>query len=128
MDFKTKCLLQWLFSAFPNGERLNYMLQAHVLKSIPISDDLFLQKVATMYGHYQRFCKHQSLEVNTHKYYEFGAGWELTEPITMALLGYEVSCIDIRRLVKNRLLRDTLFKIIRNFNRLPFQIEPVEYE
>jgi SAM-dependent methyltransferase len=128
MDFKTKCLLQWLFSAIPNGENLNYLLQSYAFKSIPISNELFLQKVGTMYGHYKRFCDHQSLEVNTHRYYEFGAGWELTEPITMGLLGYEVSCIDIRRLVKNRLLRDTITKIMHLSDQLPFPIASVDYE
>jgi SAM-dependent methyltransferase len=67
-----------------------------------------------------------SLDENSRKYYEFGAGWDLTTPITFGLLGFEVICIDKRRLIFNQLIYDTITKFNKNIEQLPFSIKPMD--
>ncbi len=126
MNFKYKCLLQSFFSKIPKGEVINYGFQKYVMRSLPVSDKFFLDKVNHAYNHYTKFQKYNSLEKNSQQYYEFGAGWDLITPIAMSLLGFEVTCIDIRRLIFNHLISDTLNKFNKNRERLPFSIEPLD--
>lgn len=123
MNFKYKCLIQSVFSVLPKGELLNYIFQKKISKTLPPNDDVFIEKVETAYSHYINFKKYNEL-INTHgKYYEFGAGWTLTIPLTMTLLGFEVYCIDIRKLIIPQLINDSLNKFCLNKNRLPFIFE-----
>ena len=128
MNFKYKCLLQSLFSKMPRGEIINYGFQKYVTRSLPISDNFFLDVVNKAYNHYEKFQKYNSLKKNNQKYYEFGAGWDLITPIAMSLLGFEVTCIDIRRLIFNHLISDTLVKFNKNRKDLPFSIDSLNFK
>jgi len=126
MKFKYKCLLQHIFSNLPKGEILNYLIQKYLTKGLPGSNDHFLERVELAYNHYLKFEKYHSVDENSHKYYEFGAGWDLISPISMALLGFEVSCIDIRKLIFNQLIADTVTKFRDNKGQLPFNLDHQE--
>lgn len=128
MKFKYKCFLQNLFSNLPRGEILNYFFQKYVTRSLPVSNESFLDKVRSSYDHYLKFMKFNSLGENSHKYYEFGAGWDLTTPIAMGLLGFDVTCIDIRKLIFNQLISDSLSKFNTNIEQIPFSIERLDLE
>lgn len=114
MNFKYKCQLQRLFSQLPHGERLNYCFQRWVTKSLPPSNDQFLDKVATARLHHGYFETYQQLARPSGKYYEFGAGWTLTVPMVMGLLGFESYCVDIRRLFYPDLVQDSIYKFYSN--------------
>lgn len=126
MNFKYKSLLQRIFSNLPQGEIFNYLIQKYVTKRLPGSNDYFLERVQIAYNHYLKFEKYHSLEENSHKYYEFGAGWDLISPISIALMGFEVTCIDIRKLIFNQLIADTLTKFKNNYGNLPFAIKNID--
>jgi SAM-dependent methyltransferase len=126
MKFKYKCYLQNLFSNIPGGEILNYFFQKYVTRSLPVSNDSFLDKVRFSYDHYLKFMNLNSLYENSHKYYEFGAGWDLTTSIAMGLLGFEVTCIDIRKLVFNQLITDTITKFNNNIEHIPFPVSQLD--
>lgn len=89
---------------------------------MPPSNKKFLHKVNTAYNHYQKFQKYNQLKTNNHKYYEFGAGWNLTIPLAISHLSFEVSCVDIKKLIIPELVNDTLKKFQLNKNELPFSI------
>ncbi len=126
MNFKYKCILQNVFSKIPKGEILNYFFQKFVTHTLPVSKDSFLNKVGLSHAHYLKFCDYNSLKENSQKYYEFGAGWDLISPISMGLLGFEVSCIDIRKLVFNKLIADTITKFNNNVEYIPFSIKRMD--
>jgi len=126
MKFKYKCFLQKIFSNVPKGEILNYLFQKYVTRALPISNNFFLEKVQLSYNHYLKFEKYNSLNQNSYQYYEFGAGWDLITPITMGLLGFNVTCIDIRRLVFNQLITDTITKFKNNTEHIPFLINQLD--
>ena len=126
MNFKHKCFLQNIFSVLPRGEILNYFFQRYGTRALPVSNDSFLDKVELSYNHYLKFLKFNSLEENSQKYYEFGAGWDLIIPVSMGFLGFEVTCIDIRRLIFKQLISDTLLKFKSNMDHLPFTIDQLD--
>ena len=128
MKFVYKCLLQRLFSNIPRGEILNFFFQNYITRGLPLSDDFFLDKVQSAYNHYLKFENYNSLNENSHKYYEFGAGWDLISPITMGLLGFEVTCIDIRKLIFKQLISDTISKFNTNIARIPFSVHQLELQ
>jgi len=125
MNFKYKCLLQSFFSALPHGENLNYFCQKFLTKSLPIDDTSFLNKVRTASSHLEKFNQYgEEHKRNDLVYYEFGAGWDLVNPIALSLSGRfnKLLCIDIRELVFPALIQDTLHK----FDRLKKEI-PLNY-
>jgi SAM-dependent methyltransferase len=123
MNFKYKCLLQRFFSNIPKGETLNYYFQKNVTKSLPSNNDKFLEKVNQGFNHYKNYKDYNKLTQKNNRYYEFGAGWTLTIPLTMSFLDFEVFCVDIRKLIIPSLINDSLNKFQLNKNELPFKLE-----
>lgn len=128
MDFRIKCLLQTIFSFVPRGEILNYFFQKYIARTFPPDNNYFLGKTAFAFLHYNNFLKYNKLEIRNGKYYEFGAGWTLEIPLSMGFLGFDVHCIDIRKLIVPELIMDTLAKFESNKDELPFRICPVKNE
>ena len=125
MNFKYKNLLQRLFSNIPKGELLNYLFQKHITRTLPPRNEKFLIKVQEAYQHYEYFTTYNKLETKSNKYYEFGAGWNLVVPLSMTYLGFDVFCIDIRRLIIPSLIRDSLEKYDKNREVLPFKLDRI---
>jgi predicted SAM-dependent methyltransferase len=123
MNFKYKCLLQRFFSNIPKGETLNYYFQKNVIKSLPPNNEKFLEKVNKGFNHYKNYKDYNKLTQKDNRYYEFGAGWTLTIPLTMSFLDFQVFCVDIRKLVIPSLINDSLNKFQLNKNELPFKLE-----
>lgn len=123
MDFRVKCLIQSIFSAVPKGELLNYVFQKYISKSLPPQNPEFLTKVGEALSHLRNFEDFNTLENNENKYYEFGAGWTLIIPLVVSMHGFEVSCIDIRKLIVEELINQTLRQFENNAVNLPFKID-----
>jgi len=128
MYFKYKNLLQRLFSNLPKGELLNYLFQKHITRTLPPGNEKFLVKVHEAHQHYDYFTKYNKLKTKNNKYYEFGAGWNLVVPLSMTYLGFDVFCIDIRRLIIPSLIRDSLEKFEKNREVLPFKLDKITRE
>jgi len=111
MDFRYKSTLQKCFAHIPYGHKLNFILQRYVAKSIPRSERVFNLKLQEAKLHHTNFIRHNKLERSNNRYFEFGAGWDLIIPIAMKALGYEITCIDVRRLSHKSLINDTLHRI-----------------
>lgn len=123
MDFRFKSALQSVFSALPQGHRLNFLFQRHLTRSYPCTDDVFKIKVNQALMHHENYQRLNGLVSPAGKYYEFGAGWDLIIPITMKALDMEVHCIDLRELAMPDLINDSLQKFQAygdqwSFNRL----------
>lgn len=122
MNFIYKCYLQKLFSIIPRGERLNFLFQKHITKSLPVNDECFIERMVIAKEHFDKFTKYgRSADTKNVVYYEFGAGWDLTNPVGLSLLGIQtLHCIDIRELVFPELLNDTISKLSRLKDKIPF--------
>jgi SAM-dependent methyltransferase len=122
MNFKIKCYVQRFFSAIPNGEKLNYLFQKNITKTLPVSDSKFLFKVEMAIKHKDNFKTFNKLDKPSNNYYEFGAGWDLIIPIAISHLGYEVDVIDIRKLLVNDLVRDSIERFNNLNSKFPLEI------
>jgi len=111
-----------LFSVIPRGERLNFLFQKHITKILPANDKRFIERLAVAKEHFDTFTKYgRSADTQNVVYYEFGAGWDLINPIGLSLLGIQtLHCIDIRKLVFPELLNDTISKLRRLKDKIPF--------
>lgn len=115
MNWRHKALLQLVFSNIPCGERLNYLFQRFVMKSLPVSDAKFASIVASAKEHIDivnKYCKQPLRDVS---FYEFGAGWDLIIPLAFCAYGAEHQIlVDIRNLSRCELVNDTIKKFQSN--------------
>lgn len=122
MKFIYKAYLQGLLSLMPRGERLNFLLQKYVTKTLPRDDASFVKEFAVakeFFGTFTKYAQHTSTE--SASYYEFGAGQDLINPIGLSLLGMpKLYCIDIRELVCPQLLNDAVSRLYKLRAKIPF--------
>lgn len=122
MDFRYKNILQQIFSKIPYGEKANFIFQKYVTKGIPPSDKAFIEKVERAFRHHQNYLEFNQVISDDRNYYEFGAGWTLTIPLTMGFLGYNSHCIDIRKLTNEELISYTFNQFFENNQSFEFEI------
>src|SRR5438874_1759121 len=99
MRWLAKAALQRTLGALPQGERLNYVFQRHVLHSFPVRDAAYRQKFTRAVNHLALYEEHgPGVPTAEATFFEFGAGWDLAIPLSYALLGVgRQIVIDIRR-------------------------------
>ncbi|HET7354292.1 MAG TPA: class I SAM-dependent methyltransferase [Gaiellaceae bacterium] len=110
MRWLAKAALQRTLGAVPQGERLNYVFQRHVLHSFPVGDAAYRQKFTRAANHLAAYEEHgPDLPAAEATFFEFGAGWDLAIPISYALLGVgRQIVIDIRPSVRIELVNETI--------------------
>ncbi|MFL5958760.1 MAG: class I SAM-dependent methyltransferase [Gaiellaceae bacterium] len=110
MRWLAKAALQRALGALPQGERLNYVFQRHVLHSFPVGDAAYRQKFRRAVAHLAAYEEHgPDVSAAEATFFEFGAGWDLAIPIAYALLGvgHQV-VIDIRPSARLELVNETV--------------------
>jgi SAM-dependent methyltransferase len=121
MRWLAKAALQRGLGVLPQGERLNYVFQRHVLQSFPIGDKALRQKFTRAASHLAAYEEHvPDVPAGEATFFEFGAGWDLAIPLAYAALGvgHQV-LIDIRPSARIELVNET----IAAFNRLRPELE-----
>jgi SAM-dependent methyltransferase len=110
MRWLAKAALQRALGAIPQGERLNYVFQRHVLHSFPLGDAAYRQKFTRAVNHLAAYEEHgPGLPVADATFFEFGAGWDLAIPLSYALLGVTRQVvIDIRPSARIELVNETI--------------------
>ena len=115
MRWLAKAALQRALGALPQGERLNYVFQRHVLHSFPVGPTALRQKFTRAVNHLAAYEKHRpGVAAEEATFFEFGAGWDLAIPLSYALLGIGSQVvIDIRPSARTELVSDTVAKLER---------------
>jgi hypothetical protein len=110
MRWLAKAALQRALGPLPQGERLNYVFQRHVLRSLPAGDAALRRKFARALQHLGVYREHgPGVEPAEACFYEFGAGWDLAIPLAYALLGVgRQVLVDIRPSARIELVNDSL--------------------
>jgi SAM-dependent methyltransferase len=110
MRWLAKAALQKGLGALPQGERLNYVFQRRVLRSLPAGDGALRQKFSRAMQHLGAYEEHgPGVPATEATFYEFGAGWDLAIPVAYALLGVgRQVLVDIRRSARVELVNDSL--------------------
>jgi SAM-dependent methyltransferase len=121
MRWLAKAALQRGLGAVPQGERLNYVVQRHVLRSFPVGDAGLKQKFARACSHLALYEEHgPGVPAAEATFFEFGAGWDLAIPLAFAMLGIgRQIVIDIRPSARPELVSET----IAAFERLRPELE-----
>jgi SAM-dependent methyltransferase len=121
MRWLAKAALQRGLGVLPQGERLNYVFQRHVLRSFPIGDAGLRQKFTRARSHLALYEEHGAgVPAADATFFEFGAGWDLAIPLAYAMLGVgRQIVVDIRPNARADLVSDT----IAAFERLRPELE-----
>lgn len=121
MRWLAKAGVQRTLGALPQGERLNYVFQRHVLRSFPVGDLGLRQKFTRALNHLSAYEEYgPGVPSADAAFFEFGAGWDLAIPVAFALLGVgHQIVIDIRPSARPELVSDT----IATFERLRPELE-----
>ena len=115
MRWVAKAAVQRGLGALPQGERLNYVFQRHVLHSFPVGDSAFRQKFTRATAHLRAYEEHgPGVPATEATFYEFGAGWDLAIPLSYSLLGVgRQVVIDIRPSARIELVNETIAALQR---------------
>jgi len=123
MRWLAKAAVQKGFGVLPQGERLNYVFQRRVLRSLPAGDGALRQKFSRALQHLGAYEEHgPGVPATDATFYEFGAGWDLAIPVAYALLGVgRQVLVDIRPSARVELVNDSL----ASYERLRGELEGV---
>jgi SAM-dependent methyltransferase len=120
MRWLAKAALQRGIGVLPQGERLNYVFQRHIARSLPASESVFRRKFARARQHLEAFEEHgPGVRVGDAVFYEFGAGWDLNIALSYAALGVgRQVLVDIRPSVRLELVNHSLDTFERLWDEL----------
>ena len=123
-DWRLKVAIQTMLSAVPGGVRLNYLLQRHVTRTLPISDAELAVQVAKAQRNLQAFARFQPQPLPDH-IFEFGVGWDLLIPIVHYCMGVErQTVIDLQPLARRDLVLDIAQRLSRSAERFSLKRVP----
>ncbi|HEY7018628.1 MAG TPA: class I SAM-dependent methyltransferase [Gaiellaceae bacterium] len=110
MRWLAKAALQRGLGVLPQGERLNYLFQRHVLHSLPAGKAALEQKLSRARQHLAAYEEHgPGTPAADACFYEFGAGWDLAVPLAYASLGVgRQVLVDIRPSARVELVNDSI--------------------
>ena len=116
MNWLAKALLQKCLGPVPFGEDVNYLLQRRVTRTLPMSDDQLFRKVKQAQNHFRQFTTFSpGVNAEDARFYEFGAGWELTVPLIYFCLGVRNQIItDLMTRLRFPLINDSIRRLARS--------------
>jgi DNA-binding CsgD family transcriptional regulator len=120
MRWLAKAALQRGLGFLPHGERLNYLFQRHIARSLPGGEPVVRRKLARARQHLEAFGRPAGDAV----FYEFGAGWDLAIPLSYAALGVgRQVLVDIRPSARPELVNESLAAFERLWDELEQEAE-----
>src|SRR5436190_2528781 len=120
MRWVAKAAVQRGVGLLPQGERLNYLFQRHVARSLPAGESVFRRKFSRALQHLRAYEEHgPGTPAGDAVFYEFGVGWDLAIPLAYAALGVgRQVLVDIRPSARAELVNDSLAAFERLWDEL----------
>ena len=104
MKWQSKAALQQIFSHLPRGAELNYLCSRYVTKTLPQSPEITRLDYSFAAEYLKWFRTLGTVPIEDARFYEFGAGWNLTIPLSLYSLGVNHQFVtDLRRLLRAEL-------------------------
>ena len=127
MRWLAKAAVQRGLGVLPDGERANYLFQRHVAHSLPAGESVFRRKFARARQHLGEYERHgPDTPVGEAVFYEFGAGWDLSIPLSFACLGVgRQVLVDIRPSARVELVNESLGVFERLWDELEREAGPL---
>ncbi len=115
MRWVAKAMFQKGMSVVPRAERVNYLLQRHVARTLPTPEARLRRKFRRAVQHleaYEQYGPDRPLSIAT--FYEVGAGWDLAIPLSFWALGVERQVlVDVRPNVRLPLVDVSIERLSR---------------
>jgi SAM-dependent methyltransferase len=120
MRWLAKAALQRGLGFLPQGERVNYLFQRHVTRSLPADESVFRRKFGRAVQHLRAYEEHgPGTPAADAVFYEFGVGWDLAIPLSYAALGVgRQVLVDIRPSARAELVNDSIAAFERLWDEL----------
>jgi SAM-dependent methyltransferase len=107
MNWRHKARLQSILSQLPGGAGLDYMMKRYMTKTVPATDATFEMDVAFAREHLKALTELGPVAIEEARFFEFGAGWDLTIAQVYYCCGVDHQLLaDVRQLMKPRLVSD----------------------
>lgn len=113
MKWIYKAIAQKAFSYLPYSEQINAFFQRNITKSIPVPEkEIISGRGRRAMEHLSLICQHTSLEISTARFFEFGAGADLPQPLIFYMAGVNSQLLtDIEPHIRFSLVNDMINKL-----------------
>jgi SAM-dependent methyltransferase len=112
MNWRLKALTSSILSLLPGGERLHYLCQRRITKTLPTPDEAALARTNQALEQLEILGRHGCRSVGDATLYEFGAGADLLVPLTYWMLGAGSQIlIDRNFLARRELINHTVAQL-----------------
>lgn len=123
--WKAKALLQTGLPLFPSGHAVNYLLQRHLTRRLPLGESQILDAAQLALGHLRRVGPWLAKPLRACTFFEFGAGYDLSVALSLWSLGVERQLlVDVRALAHAVCVNDVIDKLARLALPAPFARRP----
>jgi SAM-dependent methyltransferase len=117
-DWRLKAAIQTLLSVVPGGTAMNYALQRHVTKTLPVSETELAAQVGKARRNIAAFEHWRNQPIDELHLFEFGAGWDLLMPLVYYAMGVQhQTVIDLHPLARLDLVTDVIQRLGRGAHR-----------
>ena len=111
----------------PFGHEVHYKVQTRISKTLPITDEKFVEAFEFAKKHIEAFRIYHGGDISKASFYEFGAGRDLAIPLSLYAQGVQKqTLVDINKLLRVELVNATLEKLQRLGNRLGIGKIPIK--
>lgn len=125
-DWRLKAAVQTALGWLPGSHQLNFLLQKHVTRTLPISDAELagqVEKAQRNVAAFKRLCVTPLSEA---RFYEYGVGWDLLMPLVYYSFGVgSQTVIDLRPLARVDLVIDVARRLRARRRELGLERLPV---
>lgn len=111
-DWRLKAVVQTALGWLPRGQELNFLLQRHITRTLPISDPELAGQVAKARRNIEAYRRLGPTPLDEAHLYEFGVGWDLLMPLAYHAMGADrQTVIDLSPLARVDLVRNAARRV-----------------
>ena len=115
MNFRVKCVLKTLIGIAPCSDKLDYLAQKYLSKSMPPKYKALDKKYKQMLKHHEVYQKYGAAVSDKAVLYEIGCGWHLAMAFGFSTLGYrKIIALDVSEHIKPEVINKTIRYISEN--------------
>lgn len=116
MNWKIKNAMFYLFEGVPFGDKLYYLMQKYITKSVWVDDSHFRCYFETkVKNHLEVIRKYGNRRIDESVFFEFGAGWDMLAPIGFGIGGGQrYIAVDLNDYAHPELVKNTMELYSRN--------------
>lgn len=118
INWKLKSFMYHVFEVLPQGDRLYYLFQNKITRSVWVNDEQFrVDYKGKVQRHFDAIEKYGEKDIESSTFFEFGAGWDMRTPVGFAVRGEGIKryiAVDLNRYAHPELLKNTICLYNRN--------------